>query len=102
MINYIISYIIITNLKPLAAPGVQHDRKLCPFYHNPRDRRRPPGTYSADPCDEPLSWAARGGLEAIHQVVPGWKCWDSPQKPGIHRKKPSKTQGMSCSGINLC
>lgn len=32
--------------------GVQHDRKLCPFFHNPRDRRRPPGTYSAEPCDE--------------------------------------------------
>ncbi|CAJ1459644.1 unnamed protein product [Effrenium voratum] len=32
--------------------GVQHDRKLCPFFHNPRDRRRPPGTYSAEPCDQ--------------------------------------------------
>ena len=36
--------------------GVQHDRKLCPFYHNPRDRRRPPGTYSAEPCDESGTW----------------------------------------------
>ncbi|CAE7684777.1 UNK [Symbiodinium pilosum] len=29
-----------------------HDRKLCPFFHNPRDRRRPPGTYLPEPCDE--------------------------------------------------
>ncbi|CAE7403922.1 UNK, partial [Symbiodinium natans] len=29
-----------------------HDRKLCPFFHNPRDRRRAPGTYQAEPCPE--------------------------------------------------
>lgn len=32
--------------------GPPHDRKLCVFYHNPRDRRRPPGSYSAEPCNE--------------------------------------------------
>jgi len=32
--------------------GTLHDRKLCPFFHNPRDRRRLPGTYAAEPCDE--------------------------------------------------
>lgn len=32
--------------------GTPHDRKLCIFYHNPRDRRRLPGSYAADPCEE--------------------------------------------------
>lgn len=32
--------------------GAPHDRKLCPFYHNLRDRRREPGSYVAEPCDE--------------------------------------------------
>ncbi|CAE7898273.1 UNK [Symbiodinium microadriaticum] len=32
-----------------------HDRKLCAFYHNPRDRRRPPACgYRPEPCPEPL------------------------------------------------
>jgi len=29
-----------------------HDRKLCVFYHNLRDRRRPPDGYIAEPCGE--------------------------------------------------
>lgn len=29
-----------------------HDRKTCPFYHNMRDRRRPPGTYDATLCPQ--------------------------------------------------
>ncbi|CEL97731.1 unnamed protein product [Vitrella brassicaformis CCMP3155] len=30
-----------------------HDRKICPFYHNLRDRRRPPfGQYKAEPCED--------------------------------------------------
>mmetsp|Transcript_144736 Transcript_144736/g.360840 ORF Transcript_144736/g.360840 Transcript_144736/m.360840 type:complete len:717 (+) Transcript_144736:72-2222(+) len=32
--------------------GPTHDRKLCVFYHNARDRRRLPGNYIAEPCSE--------------------------------------------------
>jgi len=31
---------------------VPHDRKLCVFYHNLRDRRRPSGSYAAEPCSD--------------------------------------------------
>eukprot|EP00913_Durusdinium_trenchii_P020075 g18865.t1 len=57
--------------------GIQHDRKLCPFFHNPRDRRRPPGTYSAEPCDE---------------------CFDSmaEQREGATSSRSSCSRGDSC------
>jgi len=32
--------------------GRAHDRKLCMFWHNVRDKRRPPGSYEAEPCSE--------------------------------------------------
>eukprot|EP00434_Breviolum_minutum_P018099 symbB.v1.2.015963.t1/scaffold1205.1/size131557/2 len=58
--------------------GVQHDRKLCPFFHNPRDRRRPPGTYSAEPCEE---------------------CFDSmaEQREGATSSRSSCSRGDSCT-----
>lgn len=32
--------------------NLPHDRKVCTFFHNPRDRRRAPGSYAAEPCPE--------------------------------------------------
>jgi hypothetical protein len=32
--------------------GSAHNRKLCPYYHNLKDRRRKPGSYEPEPCPE--------------------------------------------------
>ena len=39
---------------PCQQIGVQHDLKLCMYYHNPKDRRRPPKCYRyvSETCKE--------------------------------------------------
>lgn len=42
-----------------------HDRKLCAFYHNPRDRRRPPACgYRPEPCPECFDSDSREGASS--------------------------------------
>eukprot|EP00930_Biecheleria_cincta_P015891 TRINITY_DN130_c0_g1_i4.p1 TRINITY_DN130_c0_g1~~TRINITY_DN130_c0_g1_i4.p1 ORF type:complete len:842 (-),score=153.05 TRINITY_DN130_c0_g1_i4:63-2588(-) len=61
--------------------GVSHDPKVCAFFHNPRDRRRPLGIYSPEPCDQ---------------------CFDSEVKQQSSSSSSSVASKSSCSRGDAC
>jgi hypothetical protein len=57
----------------------EHQTKTCHMYHHHFDKRRPPGTYSATPCEHEFhlddSRTTANGVEAVRHICPlGYEC----------------------------